>query len=50
MEVHEAMAKELTVESASIYYLPTDSTGALDLSRKSIQANYESLAFVCEVL
>ena len=48
--VHEALADELTPESADVYFLPTDSTGALDLSKSSIQANYESLDFVCEVL
>lgn len=48
--VHEALASDLTTDSAAIYFLPTDSTGALDLTKKSIQTNYESLDFVCEVL
>lgn len=49
-KVHEALAENLTPESANIYFLPTDGTGALDLTKKSVQANYESLDFTCEVL
>lgn len=48
--VHEALAEDLTTSSASIYYLPVNASGSLDLSRSGIQANYESLAFTCKVL
>ena len=48
--VHEALADDLTLESAKIYYLPTNRSGALDLDKVVIQTNYESLDFTCEVL
>lgn len=49
-EIHEAVAADLTPESALNYYLSVSSDGALDLSFDAVEANYADLDFVCETL
>lgn len=50
MAVQEAEAADLTATSALKFYLPTDSAGKVELDKAKIQANYESLDFICELL
>ncbi len=50
-EQHQAVASELTLETASTFNLSaTNESGELDLSIDAVKANYEDLDFVCEVL
>ena len=50
-EQHQAVASELTLETASTFNLSaTNKSGELDLSIDAVKANYEDLDFVCEVL
>lgn len=49
-EVHEIKAADLNADNALNYYLQADTDGAFNLSLDTVKANYEGLAFTCEVL
>lgn len=49
-EVQETKAADLTAANGLNYFLSADADGALDLTFDAVQANYENLDFVCEVL
>lgn len=48
--IHEATSADIDSQSALIYSLPVKADGTVDLSQSGIQANYESLDYVCRVL
>ena len=49
-EVHEAKAADLNTSSALNYFLSPNADGDFELTLDEVQANYENLAFTCEVL
>lgn len=48
--IHEATAADINSQSALVYNLPVSADGTVSTSMDAIQANYESLDYVCRVL